>query len=83
MNTVGLFFILKFFLRPTEVANDHSKNLSSNLNEDRLIKIEPKSTENLSLRSDLEVLTNVDNSLKEFAKKSKFFFYLFVYSTLI
>ena len=73
LKTIGKFFLLTFFLWPTEVANDYSKNLSSNLNEDRLIKIEPESTENLSLHSDGEVLTTVDNSSTESAKKSKFF----------
>ena len=78
LNTIGKFFLLKLFLWPTELANDYSKNLSSNLNEDRLIKIEPKSTENLSLHSDGEVLTTVDNSSTESAKKSKFFFCLVI-----
>ena len=73
-----IFFFYNFFPCPTEVANDYSKNLSSNLNEDRLIKIEPESTENLSLHSDGEVLTTVDNSSTESAKKSKFFFCLVI-----
>ena len=80
MNTVGLFFILKFFLRPTEVANDHSKNLSSNLKENRSIKIEPESTEHLSLHSDGEVLTTVDNSSTESDLKGRYLFF-FGYST--
>ena len=67
MNTIG-----KFILRPTEVANDYSKNLSSNLNEDKLMKIEPKSIENFFLCSDGEVSTTVE--LTEFAEKGKYLF---------
>ena len=67
-----IFFLILFFL-PTEVANDYSKNLSSNLNEDKLMRIKPKSTENFFLCSDGEVSTTVDNSSTESAKKSNFF----------
>ena len=73
LNTTG-----KFFPWPTEVANDYSKNPTSNLNEDRLIKIEPERTENLHLQSEGEVLTTFDNSSTESAKKSKYLF-LFVW----
>ena len=38
------------------------------------MKIEPKSTKNLSLHSEVEVLTTVENSSTESAKKSKFIF---------
>ena len=43
-----------------------------------MIKIEPESTEHLSLHSDGEVLTTVDNSSTESAKKSKFIFIFLV-----
>ena len=74
------FFSFNFFPWPTEVANDYSKNLNSNLNEDRLIKIERESTENLSLLSDGEVLTTVDNSSTESAKKSKYFLFVWLFN---
>ena len=38
------------------------------------MKIEPKSTKNLSLHSEVEVLTTVENSSTESAKTSKLFF---------
>ena len=72
LNTIG-----KFFLRPTEVANDYSKNLSSNLNEHKLRKIKLKSTENFFLCSDGEVSTTVDIHLTESSGKGKYFLFLF------
>ena len=74
MNSVGNFFLFIFF-SATEVANDYSKNLSSNLNEDRLIKIEPESTEHLSLHSDGKVLTTIDNSSTESDLKGRYLFF--------
>ena len=77
MNTVCQTFLLNFFLRPTEVAKYYSKKLSSNINEDKLINVEPKSTENFNLFSDGEVSTTVDINLTEFAGKGKYFVCLF------
>merc|ERR1719354_1243667 len=54
-----------------EVGNDYSKNLSSSLNEDKLMKIKPKSTENFFLFSVGEFSTTVDINLTESARKDK------------
>ena len=59
------------------MANDYSKNLSSDLNEDKIMKIKPKSTENFFLCSDGEVSTTVDINLTDSAGKGKHFFCLF------
>ena len=51
-----------------KVTDDYSKNVNQNSNEDKLMKIKPKSTENLSLHSDGKVLTTLDNRSTEPAK---------------
>ena len=54
----------------SEVADVHSKILSSSSNEDDLGQIWPESTEVLNLHSDGEVSTTVDS--KEPVEKSKY-----------